>query len=219
MSTGDDLISIKSGWDEYGISFGRPSTNINIHRLTGRTTSAGIAIGSEMSGGVSEVHAEDIYIFDSKSAIRIKTSPGRGGYVKNVHISNMTLVNVDIAIRFTGLYGEHPDDSYDPDALPVIERITVENVIGENIKRAGLIQGIKGDNFVDICLLNITLNVSKKNPWNCSDVKGYSELVSPKVCEQLSERIFPDHFSKCYKLPDIIKSSSSRNKVAWLQSW
>lgn len=219
MSTGDDLISIKSGWDEYGISFGRPSTNINIHRLTGRTTSAGIAIGSEMSGGVSEVHAEDIYLFDSKSAIRIKTSPGRGGYVKNVHISNITLVNVDIAIRFTGLYGEHPDDSYDPDTLPVIKRVTVENVIGENIKRAGLIQGIKGDNFVDICLSNITLNVSKKNPWNCSDVKGYSELVSPEACEQLNERIFPDHFSNCYKLTDIMESSSSRNRVAWLQSW
>lgn len=219
ISTGDDLISIKSGWDEYGISFGRPSTNINIHRLTGRTTSAGIAIGSEMSGGVSEVHAEDIYIFDSKSAIRIKTSPGRGGYVKNVYISNMTLVNVDIAIRFTGFYGEHPDDSYDPNAIPVIKRITVENVIGENIKRAGLIQGIKGDSFVDICLSNITLNVSKKNPWNCSDVKGYSELVSPKACQQLNERIFPDHFSNCYKLQDIIKSSSSRNRVAWLQSW
>lgn len=225
ISTGDDLISIKSGWDEYGISFGRPSTNISIHRLTGRTTSAGIAIGSEMSGGVSEVYAEDIYIFDSKSAIRIKTSPGRGGYVRNVYISNMTLINVDIAIRFTGLYGEHPDDSYDRDALPVIERITVVNVIGENIKRAGLIQGIKGDNFVDICLSNITLNVSKKNPWNCSDVKGYSELVSPESCEQLNERIFPDHVSNCYKLPyiikssDVIKSSSNRNKVAWLQSW
>jgi polygalacturonase len=172
-----------------------------------------------MSGGVSEVHAEDIYIFDSHSGIRIKTSPGRGGYVKNVYISNMTLVNVSIAIRFSGLYGEHPDDTYDPDALPVIERVTIKDVIGENIKRAGLIQGIKGDNFANICLSNITLNVSSKIPWNCSYIKGYSELVSPEVCEQLNERISPDHFSDCYKLPDLIKSSSSRNRAAWLLSW
>ncbi|XP_058770338.1 probable polygalacturonase [Vicia villosa] len=219
ISTGDDLISIKSGWDEYGIAFGRPSTNIIIRRLTGRTTSAGISIGSEMSGGVSEVHAEDINIFDSRSAIRIKTSPGRGGYVKNVYIANMTLVNIDIAIRFSGLYGEHPDDAYDPDALPVIERITIKDVVGKNIKRAGLIQGIKGDMFVNICLSNITLNVSKKNPWNCSNVKGYSELVSPKACAQLNERIFPDHFSDCYQLTDLVKSSSSRNSAAWLLSW
>ncbi|XP_039685728.1 probable polygalacturonase isoform X2 [Medicago truncatula] len=90
ISTGDDLISIKSGWDEYGISFGRPSTNISIHRLTGRTTSAGIAIGSEMSGGVSEVYAEDIYIFDSKSAIRIKTSPGSLVYMESIQMTHMT---------------------------------------------------------------------------------------------------------------------------------
>ena len=218
ISTGDDLISIKSGWDGYGISFGRPSTNINIRRLIGKTTSAGIAIGSEMSGGVSEVHAEDIYIFDSHSAIRIKTSPGRGGYVRNVYISNMILANVDIAIRFTGLYGEHPDDTYDPDALPVIERITIKDVIGVKVKHAGLIQGIKGDNFVNICLSNITLNVSKKLPWNCSYVKGYSDLVSPEACEPLRERIFPEHCSDCYYLPNHLKSLSNQNWGAWLLS-
>lgn len=27
-SVGDDGITIKSGWDEYGIAYGRPSTNI-----------------------------------------------------------------------------------------------------------------------------------------------------------------------------------------------
>ncbi|KAE9618864.1 hypothetical protein Lal_00047970 [Lupinus albus] len=219
ISTGDDLISIKSGWDEYGISFGRPSTNIIIHRLVGQTTSAGIAIGSEMSGGVSEVHAEDIQIFDSRSAIRIKTSPGRGGYIRNVYIANLTLANVDIAIRFSGLYGEHPDDAYDPDALPVIERITVTDVIGENVNRAGLLQGIQGDHFVNICLLNITLSVSKKVPWNCSYVKGYSDLVSPEICEPLKERIFPEHSSDCYYLSNSLKSSSNRNKGGWLMSW
>ncbi|KAH1259779.1 putative polygalacturonase [Glycine max] len=218
ISTGDDLISIKSGWDGYGISFGRPSTNINIRRLIGKTTSAGIAIGSEMSGGVSEVHAEDIYIFDSHSAIRIKTSPGRGGYVRNVYISNMILANVDIAIRFTGLYGEHPDDTYDPDALPVIERITIKDVIGVKVKHAGLIQGIKGDNFVNICLSNITLNVSSKLPWNCSYIKGFSDLVSPEACEPLKERIFPEHCSDCYYLPNHLKSLSNQNWGAWLLS-
>ncbi|QHN84344.1 Glycine-rich RNA-binding, abscisic acid-inducible protein [Arachis hypogaea] len=76
-----------------------------LNRLTGRTaTSAGIAIGSEMSGGVSEVHAQNIRFFDSYSAIRIKTSPGRGGYVRNVFVSNMTLENVDIAISYSWNY-------------------------------------------------------------------------------------------------------------------
>ncbi|XP_025603876.1 probable polygalacturonase isoform X2 [Arachis stenosperma] len=219
ISTGDDLIAIKSGWDEYGIAFGRPSTNIIINRLTGRTaTSAGIAIGSEMSGGVSEVHAQDIRFFDSYSAIRIKTSPGRGGYVRNVFVSNMTLENVDIAIRFTGTYGDHPDDKFDPNALPLIEKITIKDVIGQNIKRAGLLEGIEGDNFVNICLSNIILNVSSSYSWNCSNVQGYSDFVSPEACKPLKERIFPEHCSDCYNLSNHLQSSNNQTRGAWLLS-
>lgn len=62
MSIGDDLISIKSGWDQYGISFGRPSSNIIIRRVTGETpTSAGLAFGSEMSGGIIDVHVKGFH--------------------------------------------------------------------------------------------------------------------------------------------------------------
>lgn len=220
ISTGDDLIAIKSGWDEYGIAYGRPSTDIIINRLIGKTrTSAGIAIGSEMSGGVSDVHAENIHFFDSYNAIRIKTSPGRGGYVRNVYISNMTLSEVDIAIRFTGLYGDHPDDAFDPNALPIIERITIKDVIGEKIERAGLIEGIKEDYFVNICLFNISLNVSSSYPWNCSYIQGYSDLVSPEACEPLKGRIFPEHCSDCYYLSGHLRSSSNELRGAWLMSW
>lgn len=220
ITTGDDLIAIKSGWDEYGIAFGRPSTNIIIHRLVGKTqTSAGIAIGSEMSGGVSHVHAENIHFFSSYTGIRIKTSPGRGGYVRNVYISNMTLSNVDIAFRFTGQYGDHPDESFDPNALPVIERITFKDVIGEKIKRAGLMEGIKDDSFENICLFNITLNVSSSYPWKCSYVKGYSDLVFPKTCEPLKENIFPEHCSDCYDLSSHLRSTSNEHRGASLMSW
>ncbi|MED6185821.1 hypothetical protein PIB30_060759 [Stylosanthes scabra] len=219
-STGDDLIAIKSGWDEYGIAFGRPSTNIVINRLTGKTAvSAGIAIGSEMSGGVSEVHVQDIRFFDSYDAIRIKTSPGRGGYVRNVFVSNMTLENVNTAIRFTGLYGDHPDDKYDPNALPIIEKITMKDVIGQNIKRAGLLEGIQGDNFVNICLSNIILDVSSSYPWNCSYIQGYSDSVSPEACKPLKERIFPEHCSDCYYLSNQLQCSKNQTRGAWLLSW
>ncbi|KAE8697974.1 U-box domain-containing protein 27-like [Hibiscus syriacus] len=135
ISTGDDLISIKSGWDEYGISYARPSTNIIIHRLTGHNRNGfGIAIGSEMSGGVSEIHAENLYFFNTSTAIIIKTAPGRGGYVRNIYISDVTLADVATTIRFNSNFFEHPDDFYDPNALHVIERITVKDVSGDSMK-------------------------------------------------------------------------------------
>ncbi|XWS76734.1 hypothetical protein CRYUN_Cryun01aG0203200 [Craigia yunnanensis] len=211
ISTGDDLIAIKSGWDEYGISFARPSTNIIIRRLTGHNRNgSGIAIGSEMSGGVSEVYAENLYFFDSSTAIIIKTARGRGGYVRNIYISNVTLANVDTAIRFNSNFSQHPDEFYDPNALPVIERITVKDVIGDNIKVAGLLKGIEGDSFHHVCLLNITLNVTSESPWNCSYIQGYSALVSPETCEPLKESIYPKHSSDCYHLSNHLWSSEHK---------
>lgn len=37
ISVGDDAIAIKSGWDQYGISYGRPSKNILIRNLVVRS--------------------------------------------------------------------------------------------------------------------------------------------------------------------------------------
>ncbi|CAN1236404.1 Probable polygalacturonase [Linum grandiflorum] len=221
ISTGDDLIAIKSGWDEYGISFNRPSKNITIRRLVGRSrSSAGIAIGSEMSGGVSEIYAQDLHFFGTNSAIRIKTSPGRGGYVRNIHISNMTLTDVNVTIRLTGQYGEHPDESYDPSALPSINKITIENVRGVNITHAGVLEGIEGDPFVDICLLNISLSVGSKPPWECTHIAGYSDMVTPKTCKLLREDIFPDHSSDCYHVSQsFLQNSSSLSRGKQWFSW
>lgn len=197
ISTGDDLIAIKSGWDEYGISFAHPSSNISIRHVTGETKlGAGIAFGSEMSGGISEVWAEDIHLFNSKHGIRIKTSPGRGGYIRNLYIVDVMMKNVDVAIRIQGQYGEHPDDKYDPNALPVINRITIKNVTGANIRLAGLLEGIHGDNFSNICLSNVILNVTSSHPWNCSYVEGYSNKVFPESCEPLKD--IPEDSSICY---------------------
>ena len=55
FQTGDDSISIKSGWDEYGISFGMASKYIQIQRIISFPHSAGISFGSEMSGGISDI--------------------------------------------------------------------------------------------------------------------------------------------------------------------
>ncbi|KAL1216236.1 putative polygalacturonase [Cardamine amara subsp. amara] len=225
--TGDDLVSIKSGWDEYGIAYARPSSKIKINRLSGQTTSSsGIAIGSEMSGGVSEIYIKDLHLFNSNTGIRIKTSPGRGGYVRNVHISNVKLDNVKKAIRFTGKYGEHPDEKYDPKALPAIEKITFENVNGLDIEVAGLLEGIEGDEFKNICFLNVTLTVkkkknSKKSPWKCSNVRGYSQWVSPEItCDSLKESIFPEHKSDCFGLSENnLEISSGLSRSPWLLSW
>uniref|UniRef100_A0A0D3GP45 Pectate lyase superfamily protein domain-containing protein n=1 Tax=Oryza barthii TaxID=65489 RepID=A0A0D3GP45_9ORYZ len=197
IRNGDDIVVIKSGWDEYGISFAHPSSNISIRNITGQTrNSAGIAFGSEMSGGISDVRAEGLRFINSVHGIRIKTAPGRGGYVKNIYIADVSMDNVSIAIRITGNYGEHPDDNYDKNALPVISNITIKNVVGVNIGTAGMLLGIQGDIFSNICLSNVSLSSKSADPWNCSLVEGFSNSVAPEICEQL--RPSPGPGQVCY---------------------
>jgi hypothetical protein len=218
VTTGDDVIVIKSGWDEYGISFAHPSSNISISNITGETGGgAGIAFGSEMSGGISEVQAEGLHIVNSLHGIRIKTAPGRGGYVKNVHIADVHMDNVSMAIRITGNYGEHPDDKYDRKALPLIGNITIKDVVGINIGVAGTLEGIQGDNFSNICLSNVSLTVQSEHPWNCSLIQGYSNSVIPESCEQLRSNCDQtpicydgDSYSTMHMLPPTHKLSASR---------
>nr|ACL54166.1 unknown [Zea mays] len=78
--SGDDCVAIKSGWDEYGISYGMPSQHIVIRRLTCVSpTSAVIALGSEMSGGgvraaPDDAHHHEAGVLDDG---RLQVPPGR----------------------------------------------------------------------------------------------------------------------------------------------
>jgi hypothetical protein len=166
-----------------------------------------------MSGGISNVRAEGIRIVNSVHGIRIKTAPGRGGYVKNLYVADVSLENVSIAIRITGNYGEHPDENYNKSALPTISNITIKDIVGVNISVAGMLQGIQGDPFNNICLSNVSLSVRSTNPWNCSLVEGYSNSVLPEICEQL--RTTPGPGQVCYdgnSYPEVAAQPQSPQK-------
>ncbi|XP_021906922.1 probable polygalacturonase [Carica papaya] len=188
ISIGHDAISLKSGWDEYGIAYGRPTTNVHIRRLHLRSSSgSSIAFGSEMSGGISNVEVHQVHLYNSPTGIEFRTTRGRGGYVKQIIISNAELENIVTAIVANGNSGSHPDDKFDPDALPVLDHITLQNMIGTNITLAGNLTGIEESPFTSIHLSNISLSITSGTSisWICSYVSGFSESVSPEPCPDL----------------------------------
>ncbi len=77
---GDDCVAIKSGWDCFGESYNKSAANITIRNLTCDGRYAGIAIGSEMSGGVHNVSIERVRFERANGAAHIKTGESRGGY-------------------------------------------------------------------------------------------------------------------------------------------
>ncbi|XP_026457762.1 probable polygalacturonase [Papaver somniferum] len=191
--SGDDCVSVKSGWDQYGIAFGKPTKHVIIRRLTCTSpNNAVLTIGSEMSGGIQDVRLEDIVAIRTESAVRMKTTLGRGGYVKDVFIRRMTMKTMRWAFLMTGNYSTHPNNNYNRKALPVIDGISFSDMVGNNVKIAGQLDGIKGNPFTGICISNVTLSMlptSKFAPWTCSDIKGLTSGVSPKPCGMLTAQV------------------------------
>ncbi|KAF8387764.1 hypothetical protein HHK36_026419 [Tetracentron sinense] len=202
ISMGYDAIALKSGWDEYGITYGRPSSNVHIRGVHLQASSgSGLAFGSEMSGGLSNILVERLRLYDSFSGIKFKTTRGRGGYIKNVLISDVEMENVYMAIGATGQCGSHPDDNFDPNALPDVDRITLKNVVGTNITFAGNFAGIQESPFTLICLSNVSLSITSdpSTSWVCSNVLGFSESVFPEPCTDLQSS-YSNSSSACFSL-------------------
>lgn len=183
---------MKSGWDEYGISYGMPTKHLIIRRLICVSPySAAIALGSEMSGGIEDVRAQEITAINTESGVRIKTAVGRGGYVKDIYVKGMNLHTMKWVFWITGNYGSHADNHYDPNALPEIKGINYRDVVAENVSMAGRLEGISGDPFTGICMSNVTIGMAvkaKKYPWKCVEVKGIASRVVPKPCDLLPDQ-------------------------------
>lgn len=213
ISTGHDAIVLKSGWDQYGIAYGKPTSSVHIRNVYLESSSgAGLALGSEMSGGISDVIAEKLHILNSSIGIELKTTRGRGGYMKGIFISDAELENIHLGISMTGYSGFHPDDKYDTSALPVVGSITFKNVMGANIDVAGNFSGIFESPFSKICLSNVTFSLSYElSPsWFCSNVIGFSEEVIPEPCPDLQSsysKFFFSCFASLYPHPSNIFGS------------
>jgi polygalacturonase len=99
---GDDAISVKSGRDHDGWRLHTPARNIVMRNCRVKNGHQLMAIGSELSGGIENVFVDNCH-FDvtgsgAKSTIQnilfVKTNERRGGYVRNIYLSNVSATEV-----------------------------------------------------------------------------------------------------------------------------
>lgn len=123
--TGDDAVAIKSGRDADGRAVGRPSERIVIRNCVFHSECNGLCIGSEMSGGASDIHMHDIEIGTVKNAIYFKSNRDRGGYIRDVYVDNIRVERALGAIlRFeTNYFGFRGGD-----CQAIYERFGISNV-------------------------------------------------------------------------------------------
>ena len=107
FDTGDDCISLKSGRDRDGREANVPCRNILIENNDFADGHGGVALGSEMSGGLYNVLASGNR-FSSPNltyALRLKTNARRGGAVERVMLCDSVMDHVHgAAVHGTMLY-------------------------------------------------------------------------------------------------------------------
>lgn len=179
FDTGDDCVSLKSGRDRDGREANAPCRNILIENNEFADGHGGVALGSEMSGGIYNVLACGNR-FSSPNltyALRLKTNARRGGAVEHIMLCDSVMEHVHgAAIHGTMLY----EDGRNGDSLPVFRDITIENITAHggdygifleafpevpitglvlrNITIDGVYQCLRSMNWQDAVVENVTIN-------------------------------------------------------------
>ncbi len=137
--TGDDAIAIKSGRDNDAWRIGQPTENVIIRNCVFDTEVNGLCIGSEVSGGVRNVFAENIRIKHAGNGLYFKSNLDRGGYISRVYVRNVTVDSVSSAlVRFEPDYKSESRADY-PTLFRdfLLEDITAKRADGCGIDVAG----------------------------------------------------------------------------------
>ncbi len=133
FDTGDDCIAIKSGRGEDGRRAATPSENIVIRNCQMKDGHGGVVLGSEMSGGIRNIYVEDCEMGSPNlvRAIRLKSNSSRGGYLENLFVRNITVVQVKEAVVRINLQYEKDRGKY----YPIVRNIHLMNITAEKCKR------------------------------------------------------------------------------------
>ena len=202
FNVGDDGIAIKSGWDCYGAAacttawnssaprLSRASSNITVRNLTVVSpTSAGLCLGSEMSGGIRNVTLDGALFINVSTGLRVKTARERSGFVRNVRVSNVVVDGANIAVQINAFYGgknpscaAHSCENELP--APTVDGIEVSNWTGTNIKQVADLEGLADKHTTGLRFSNVRFD---GGTWKCSAVQGtYAPgSVQPAPCDAL----------------------------------
>lgn len=197
-----------AGWDCFGREFGRPSRDILIRNvtavLTGDDDAAGVAIGSEMSGGVYNVTIEDCLFGEElfASGVYIKSSPTRGGRVQDITARRIVLGNLStsntsardgpmdgVAVFVSTAYGDsNPSCPHPPQVVqPVISDLRYEHfsqLPDTEVRSAVALKGDAAAWINDVVMHDVRLP-ENWNGFECAFVRGEATETLPRPCAAL----------------------------------
>ncbi|GAO30163.1 glycoside hydrolase family 28 protein [Geofilum rubicundum] len=199
FDVGDDAICFKSGRDQEGRDRGVPTENVIVKNNVVYHGHGGFVVGSEMSGGVRNVHVSDCTFMGTNIGIRFKSTRGRGGIVENIYISDINMIDIPTEpIRFNMFYGgfapvlddgKSSTDLIDTEApavpvteeTPIFRNIKVRNIVANGFGNAALFMGLPEMKLENVTLENAVLKAPKG--FTMIDVNGV-ELINVQVIQE-----------------------------------
>ncbi len=161
ISTGDDCIVIKSGYKYQPGVTQVPSEDVVVSNCVFGTGHAGVAIGSETSGGVRNVTVANCVCNGTRRGLYIKSARGRGNIVENFRATNVVMKDIIEGGIMVGIYYTGADrDRVLPknEATPTFRNFHFSDITLENAQQGALIEGLPENPIREISLSNIVLN-------------------------------------------------------------
>jgi polygalacturonase len=148
ISNGDDNVAVGSSSASNSWPDAASSDIIISHCTFG--TGHGVSIGSYTSGGVDTMLVDSCTFSGTTNGIRIKSARSRGGNVRNITYSNLTMTNVQYPIYFTEYYPSIPNSDTaqaitSASETPYFHNLTLKNIAANNSSSnsmAGYIVGV-----------------------------------------------------------------------------
>nr|WP_294782595.1 glycoside hydrolase family 28 protein [uncultured Flavobacterium sp.] len=176
FDVGDDAICIKSGKDKDGRDRGVACENIIVKNNIVYHGHGGVTVGSEMSGGVKNLHVSNCTFMGTDVGLRFKSTRGRGGIVENIFISDIFMTDIPSqAISFDLYYGgksiaetlAEGGNTVTTKLVPVNEEtpqfknISIKNVTIKGAQQAVFLQGLPEMNLENIEISNLIAKAQK----------------------------------------------------------
>ncbi len=224
FDVGDDAICIKSGKDKDGRKRGIPCENIIVRNNIVYHGHGGVTVGSEMSGGVKNLHVSNCTFMGTDVGLRFKSTRGRGGVVENIYISDIFMTDIPSqAISFDLYYGgksiaetlAEGGNTVSTKAVPVNEEtpqfknISIKNITIKGAQQAVFLQGLPEMNLENIEISNLTVTAEKG--FSIIDAKGIK--ISNAKLDIENSNVFEVYNVKNMSLKDVEFNSTSIKAV------
>lgn len=202
FDTGDDGITIKSGRDEAGRKRGRPTKDVIVNNCVVYHSHGGFVVGSEMSGGVSNMYVSNCTFIGSDIGLRFKTARGRGGLVENIYVNKVNMKDIPGEAILFDMYYQAKDpiaqagEKREPpkvETLPVTEatpefrNFFIRNVTCNGADKAVFSRGVPEMHVKNVLLENLVItsnegiDIQETSGITIKNARIYTKNTNPVV--------------------------------------